>query len=84
VSLSLESMLQLCIILPLIAPLAIVAARRKPDLREGITIGISLLLLYFVINLYQGLKRGEQISVSWWEILPGLEVSFTIEPLGMI
>jgi len=84
VNLSLEFMLQLCIILPLIAPLAIVATGRKPNLREGVTIGTCLVLLYFVINLYQGLKRGETISVSWWEILPGLEVSFTIEPLGMI
>jgi len=83
-SISLETMLQLSIILPIIAVVGIVATGRKPDLREGVTISTSLVLLYFVIKLYQGIQQGESISVQWWEILPGLELSFNIEPLGMI
>jgi len=83
-SISLETMLQLSIILPMLAVLGIVATGRKPDLREGVTISTSLVLLYFVIKLYQGIKQGESISVQWWEILPGLQLSFNIEPLGMI
>lgn len=83
-SFSLETMLQLSIILPMLAVVGIVAMGHKPDLREGVTISTSLVLLYFVIQLYQGLKQGESISVQWWEILPGLQVSFDIEPLGMI
>jgi len=83
-SISLETMLQLSIIMPVLAVVGIVATGRKPDLREGVTISTSLVLLYFVIQLYQGLKQGESISVHWWEILPGLQVSFNIEPLGMI
>ncbi|MCK4704966.1 MAG: monovalent cation/H+ antiporter subunit D family protein, partial [Gammaproteobacteria bacterium] len=83
-SLSLESMLQLSIILPLLATLGIVATGHKPNLREGVTIGTSLVLLYFVISLYQGIKQGESISVHWWELLPGLQISFSIEPLGML
>ena len=83
-SLSLESMLQLSIILPLLATLGIVAAGHKPNLREGVTIGTSLVLFYFVISLYQGIKQGQSISVHWWELLPGLQISFSIEPLGML
>ena len=83
-SISLQTMLQLSIILPVFAVVGIVAAGRKPDLREGVTISTSLVLLYFVINLYQGVNRGESISVHWWELLPGLQISFSIEPLGMI
>ena len=82
--LSLETMLQLSIILPLLATLGIVATGHKPNLREGVTIGTSLVLLYFVISLYQGIKQGESISVHWWELLPGLQISFSIEPLGML
>ena len=63
-SLSLESMLQLSIILPLLATLGIVAAGKMPNLREAVTIGTSLVLLYFVISLYQGLQQGETISVQ--------------------
>ena len=83
-SLSLETMLQLSIIMPVLAVAGIVATGHKPDLREGVTISTSLVLLYFVIKLYQGIKQGEIISVQWWEILPGLQLSFSIEPLGMI
>lgn len=83
-NLSLQSMLQLSIILPMLTTLAIVAARRKPNLREAVTITTCLALLYFTINLYQGIKQGESISAFWWELLPGLQISFNIEPLGML
>jgi multicomponent Na+:H+ antiporter subunit D len=83
-SLSLETMLQLSIILPLLATIGIVTTGHKPNLRESVTIGTSLLLLYFVISLYQGLQQGENISAHWGELLPGLKISFSIEPLGML
>ena len=83
-SMSLETMLQLSIIMPVLATLGIVATGRNPNLREAVTLTTSLVLLYFVINLYQGVKSGESISVQWWELLPGLQVSFNIEPLGML
>jgi len=83
-SISLETMLQLCIILPLLATVGIAATGRNSNLREGVTIVTSLVVLYLVINLYLGLKAGEKITVQWWELLPGLQISFSIEPLGMI
>ena len=82
--LSLESMLQLSIILPILATLGIVATGRNPNLREAVTIGTSLVLLDLVINLYQGMQQGVSITAHWWELLPGLEISFSIEPLGML
>ena len=57
-SISLESMLQLCIVLPLLATLGIVVTGRKPNLREAVTIGTGLVVFYFVIHLYYGLDRG--------------------------
>ena len=83
-SMTLEFMLQLSIILPFFATLGIVAAGCKPDLREAVTIATSLVLLYLVFNLYQGIQQGESISVQWWALLPGLQISFSIEPLGML
>lgn len=83
-NLTLELMLQLAIIIPLLSSLVITATGHNPNLREGVTITTCLILLYLVVNLYQGLYLGETISVSWWEILPGLTVSFDIEPLGIL
>ena len=83
-SLSLESLLQLSILLPLLATVGIIAAGRRPNLRETVTIATSLVVFYFVIKLYQGLGQGEVITVQWWQLVPGLRLSFAIEPLGMI
>jgi len=83
-NLSLELMLQLCIIMPLLATLAIVASGRHPNIREGVTIATCLALIFLVVSLYQGLSSGKSISVYWWELLPGLRISFDIEPLGML
>jgi len=84
VNLSLELMLELSIIVPLMATLGIIATGHHPDLREGVTITTCLILIYLVVNLYQGISQGETISIFWWELLPGLTVSFDIEPLGML
>ncbi len=83
-SLSLESLLQLSILLPVLATVGIVATGRSPNLREAVTIGTSLVVFYFVVELYHGLKQGEVISVHWWQLMPGLQLSFSIEPLGML
>jgi len=84
VNITLESMLNLSIIMPLLAAAGIVATGRNANLREAVTIVTSLLLLILVINLYQGNQQGESISVLWWELLPGLQISFSIEPLGIL
>ncbi|MDX2477702.1 MAG: monovalent cation/H+ antiporter subunit D family protein, partial [Gammaproteobacteria bacterium] len=83
-NITLESMLNLSIIMPLLAAAGIVTTGRNANLREAVTIVTSLVLLFLVINLYQGNQQGESISVLWWELLPGLQISFSIEPLGIL
>lgn len=83
-NLSLELMLQLSIIIPLLATFAIAATGKFPNLREGVTITTCLILIILVVNLYNGLTAGKTISAFWWELLPGLTISFDIEPLGML
>ncbi len=83
-SLSMSLMLQLCIILPALATLVIVVTGSKPNLRETVTIGFGLMLFYCVFNIYQGVNAGESIKAFWWELLPGLKLSFNVEPLGIL
>lgn len=83
-NLSLELMLQLAIIMPILATVGIVATGRYPNIRESVTITTCLIVIYLTANLYQGLLSGESIDVFWWEMLPGLTISFAIEPLGML
>ncbi|SFD42708.1 monovalent cation/H+ antiporter subunit D family protein [Pseudoalteromonas denitrificans] len=83
-NISLELMLQLCIIIPFLATFSIVASRRYPNLRESVTLSTCIVLIFLVVTLYQGLSSGKSISAYWWELLPGLTISFDIEPLGML
>ena len=81
---SLEVMLQLTIAIPLLAIVGIILANKVPNIREGITIFASILLIFIVTSLYQGLLSGENVNVFWWDIMPNLSISFSIEPLGML
>jgi multicomponent Na+:H+ antiporter subunit D len=83
-NMSLETMLLLCMLLPLVAIVGIVGLGHKPNWRETVTISTCLALIYLVVNLYQGLADGEIIRLFLWEIFPGLQLSFVVEPLGML
>lgn len=82
--LSPETMLQLCILVPVLATAGIVAAGSYPNVRETISITAGLMLLYLVVNLYICLDNGEIVSVQWLEPLPGLAIKFRIEALGVM
>ncbi|MDX9834919.1 MAG: proton-conducting transporter membrane subunit [Desulfobulbus sp.] len=77
-------MLLLTFVVPAVAVIGIVAAGSFPNLREGVTIVASLVLIYLVSSLYGLVKGGAAISVAGPELFPGLSLSFAIEPLGML
>ncbi len=83
-NISLEVLLQLCILLPFFAILGIVALRGHQNLREAVSIGTSLCVFYAVVTIYLSLDAGETIAVHWLQVLPGLSLSFSVEQLGMI
>lgn len=79
-----ETLLILSMVLPLFATLGIAAFGKFPNLREAFTLATSAVVLGLIVTLYQRLMSGEAISLHLWELLPGLDISFTVEPLGMI
>jgi multicomponent Na+:H+ antiporter subunit D len=82
--LSVELMLALTMVIPLIAVLGIVASKRYPNLRESISLLAGVILFTVVLNLYDALKAGQVIRLQCIELFPGLSISFNIEPLGML
>ena len=81
---SLETLVQLCILLPIFSTIGIVALRGNQNSREAVSVFASLVVFYSVVSIYLGLQSGETIAVHWLQILPGLSLSFSVEPLGMI
>ena len=79
-----ELILLLTIIIPAAAVIGIIAAGSFPNLREGVTITASIVLIYLVSRLYTLIKNGTDISLIFPDLFPGLALNFTIEPLGML
>ncbi|HJN48975.1 MAG: monovalent cation/H+ antiporter subunit D family protein [Pseudomonadales bacterium] len=83
-SFSPDTMLVLTLSIPLTAALGITLLGRYPNIREGVTLAASVLLLYLVASLYDATQSGVGVGVELPELLPGLRVAFSIEPLGML
>jgi multicomponent Na+:H+ antiporter subunit D len=79
-----DTMLLMTILIPLLAVFGILAAGSYPNLREGVTIGASLILIYLVTNLYNAIHLGTPVVLASPDLMPGLALTFEIEPLGMI
>lgn len=77
-------LMQLIIILPLLAIPGIIVFGKWPNLREAVTLIAGGLLLIAVIAFYQNFDAGQAAYVHWIELLPGLDISFRAEPLGVL
>lgn len=76
--------LLISMVLPLLAVLGIIVLDRRPNLREAVSIGTSIMVLVLVFNLYRQFKAGVAVELSLFEILPGFAIAFKLEALGML
>ncbi len=79
-----EILLIWALALPLIGGGLTLCFSRIPNLREGSTIVVALALLLVVSQLLSHTLNGETTQLTLFEMLPGLSLSFKIEPLGMM
>jgi len=79
-----SQLLLLTLVLPLMGALGIAALRKRPNLRESCTLVTSVALFLVVMQLLRLVMAGQTPSLLLIEMLPGLEIKFSIEPLGML
>ena len=70
--------------LPLVGALVTPLLSRWPNLRETVNLIVSVLLLAVVASLVPEVLAGGRPEVSLFEIFPGLEIAFRLEPLGLL
>ncbi len=71
--------------LPLGGALAIpLTARVSANLREAVTMVVAVGLGWVVWQLVPSVMAGERPTTSLAEVLPGIDIAFTVEPLGML
>jgi len=69
---------------PLAGALLLSFARRLPNLRDGITLVTAAALLACVLTLLPTILGGDRPGVVLFSLLPGLQIAFKVEPLGML
>lgn len=79
-----DLLITLIVLVPVLAVPGIVLFHRLPNLREAVSLLAAALLTGLVVELYQRLEAGATLAAQWWEVLPGLTIAFSIEPLGMM
>jgi len=73
-----------CLLVPAAAALLVAACRRRPNLREAVTLGSAALLFILVLALTRDVLAGAQPALVLGEIMPGLEIKLELEPLGAL
>jgi multicomponent Na+:H+ antiporter subunit D len=74
----------LALLIPTIGALLIACAGRLPNVRETITGITSLALLACVLALLPKVVGGGRPELALFTVMPGLQIAFEIEPLGML
>jgi multicomponent Na+:H+ antiporter subunit D len=80
-----ETSILVAIGIPLVGALAIsLVGRINANLREAVTAITSVSLIWVVWGLLPTLMDGGRPSIEVSQVMPGLSISFTVEPLGML
>jgi multicomponent Na+:H+ antiporter subunit D len=80
-----EQLILAALTVPLVGALLIVLAGRVgPNLREAVTLLTSTVLIACVWSLLPEVFAGGRPAVHLVEVLPGIDVAFRVEPLGMM
>ena len=80
-----DNIILIALAIPLIGAIGIgLAGRLNDNLREAVTLITAFTLCAVVWSLLPALFAGERPSFDLIEVVPGLEIAFKIEPLGML
>jgi len=69
---------------PLIGLILVSLSGRAPNVREGITLTTAVVLFAQVLNLAGDVMAGARPELMLVEMLPGMALKLTVEPLGVL
>jgi multicomponent Na+:H+ antiporter subunit D len=79
-----EQAIALALAVPAGGAALIALAGRAPNLRETVTLVTAVALLGCVLALLPVVSGGARPALALFTLLPGLQIAFTVEPLGML
>lgn len=77
-------LINLAIMVPLVGSVLVLLAGKYPNVREAVTLSTAVILFSIVLSITSHVFNQTSMATSWIAILPGLEIAFAVEPLGVI
>ena len=69
---------------PLVGAGLIAFLGRWPNLREAVSLLTAVFLAGVVYNIFPHVISGDSLTFSLFEVLPGLQLTLSVEPLGLL
>lgn len=79
-----EQLVLLAVLVPFAGALIIPLCHKLPNLRETVTLVTAVALCIAVVGLLAPVLHGGRPEVQIIQVVPGLELAFKVEPLGML
>ena len=81
---SAEMAIAVAILLPALGALLVALLGQSPNLRDGAMLLVATATFIVVCSLYPEVASGGRPTLHLLKVLPGLDLAFQIEPLGML
>ena len=72
------------LVLPVVGAAGVAVCRYLPNLREGVSLLTAGALFFCVASLVPSVLDGARPGFEVLEVMPGLQIAFRVEPLGML
>lgn len=79
-----SQLINISIFLPLIGAALVLLLGKHPNLREAASISTAIVLFTIVLAITDNTFNSTNMTTTWVTLLPGLDISFTVEPLGVL
>jgi multicomponent Na+:H+ antiporter subunit D len=74
----------LTVLLPVLGAFAVLIFRSNPNVRETATLVAGGLTFWHVLGILHLVREGARPRLELLEVVPGLQLAFEVEPLGMV
>ena len=73
-----------CVLLPVLGAITVLLLRNHPNARDTATVVIGGLTFWHVLGLLHLVREGGRPRLDLFEVVPGVQLAFEVEPLGMV
>jgi len=73
-----------CVLLPVLGGIVVLLLRNHPNARETATLITGGVTFWHVLGLLHLVREGERPHLDILEVVPGVQLAFEVEPLGLV